>query len=273
MLEFNPTRSRDFWLRSHLKDAIDREPFSGHKEPPGIEHISHHAYAEMQTANLISGYLYGFATELEATVEKHIAWMESQPEPDRVVYTGTGVTVEFWREALFSWRLVLGVCKWLGRGDRAFGDLTAAAATDWQVVALARGELAPEVRASRRNQMSLHLATALAADAPLLGLNIYEAAGMKSPMGPMTSPVRFGYWACRHLLGDGSRDETLVAHGKAMLTANLLPTFYSAGHVIEIALWLKAIYFDSGGVQTPEQAIVKAYDSMPGIPRPDFIRT
>jgi hypothetical protein len=59
MLEFNPTRSRDFWLRSHLKDAIDREPFSGHKEPPGIEHISHHAYAEMQTANLISGYLYG----------------------------------------------------------------------------------------------------------------------------------------------------------------------------------------------------------------------
>ena len=30
--------------------------------------------------------------------------------------------------------------------------------------------------------------------------------------------------------------------------------------MIEAALWLKAIYFDSGVVQTPEQAFAKAYD-------------
>ena len=34
--------------------------------------------------------------------------------------------------------------------------------------------------------------------------------------------------------------------------------------MIEAALWLKAIYFDSGVAQTPEQAIAKAYDCMPG---------
>ena len=54
-----------------------------------------------------------------------------------------------------------------------------------------------------------------------------------------------------------------------MLTKTLQLTWHGVG--IEQALWLKAIYFDSGMVQTPEQAIAKAYDLMPGVPRPDFI--
>jgi hypothetical protein len=36
-------------------------------------------------------------------------------------------------------------------------------------------------------------------------------------------------------------------------------------------LWLKAIYFDSGAVRTPEEVIAKAYDSMPSVERPDFV--
>ena len=271
MLEFNLMRSRDYWLRSHLKDVIESDPFVHPNEPPGIQHISDHAYAEMHLVDLINGYLCGFAPELKAAVDKHIAWMESQPEPDRAVYTGAGVTIEFWRDALVGWRRVLGLCRWLGRGDRAFANLTAAAAADWQLLALANGEAAEEVRADRRGYMSLHLATALTGDAPLLGLKIFEAAEMRLPMEPETSPGRFGYWACRHLLDGGSRDQTLVAHGKAMLMANLLPRLYAGAHMVEIALWLKAIYFDSGVVQAPEQAFAKAYDSMPGIPRPDFI--
>jgi len=59
--------------------------------------------------------------------------------------------------------------------------------------------------------------------------------------------------------------------GREMLTANLLPRFYQGGDIIQPALWLKAIYFDSGVVQTPEEAFAKAYDSMPGVRRPDFM--
>lgn len=40
---------------------------------------------------------------------------------------------------------------------------------------------------------------------------------------------------------------------------------------IEPARWLKAIYFDSGAVDTPEQAIAKAYESMLGVERPEFV--
>ncbi len=271
MLEFNLARSRDAWLQSRLKDVIDSEPFAYPNESPETQHIADRAYAEMQTSSLVRGYLYGFARELKEAVEKHIAWMESHPEPDRAVYTGTGRSVEFWRDALVSWRQVLGLCRWLGRGDRAFADLTAAAAADWQLLVLANGEAAEEVREDRRGYMGVHLATALAGDAPLLGLKIFEAAEMKSPMEPETSRVRFGYWACRHLLDNRARDKSFVDHGKAMLMANLLPKLYGGGNSTEMALWLKIIYFDSGVVQTPEQAFAKAYDSMPGMPRPDFI--
>jgi hypothetical protein len=98
--------------------------------------------------------------------------------------------------------------------------------------------------------MSTHFATGFATDAPLLGLRIYEAAA--------TSPVRFGHRAYQHLLGDGTRGETFVAHGKAMLTANL-PSSILRRDKIETALSPKLVYFDGGAVQAPEQAIAKAY--------------
>jgi hypothetical protein len=51
----------------------------------------------------------------------------------------------------------------------------------------------------------------------------------------------------------------------------LLPNFFWNADRRQPALWLKAIYWDSGVVRTPEQAFARAYDSMPGIERPDFV--
>jgi len=56
-----------------------------------------------------------------------------------------------------------------------------------------------------------------------------------------------------------------------MLKATLLPYFFWGANRTEPALWLKAIYWDSGVARTPEQTFARAYDSMPGIERPDFI--
>jgi hypothetical protein len=61
---------------------------------PGIAHISHLAYATMQTSSLVNGYLVGLSEELNATVEKHIVWMETQHEPDRLVYSDAGQAEE-----------------------------------------------------------------------------------------------------------------------------------------------------------------------------------
>lgn len=272
MLPFDPVAERDFWLEVRLKYALDDEPRGpGPNRPPNVVHISRTNHSMGRVCDFVGGYLVGLSKELKPAVEKHIAWMESEPEPDRTIYLESGLIYEGWLESLYDWRQALGLCKWLGRGHSAFADLTSAAVADWQVMELASPALTFEARASRREFMSDHLAGALAADAPLIGLKIYEAAGMKPRMEPPPSPVSFGHWACRHLVDRGTRDETFVSRGRDMLTANLLPRFYGGGDIVQAALWLKAIYFDSGVVQTPEQAFAKAYDSMPGVRRPDFM--
>ena len=256
MLPFDPIELRDLWLQVRLQHTINRKP--------GLTPISHLSYAAMLTSSFVDGYLVGLSEELKATIEKHVIWMESEPEPDRLIYFDAGHAEEVWRDAVYEWRQLLGMCKWLGRGDRAFDDLTAAMATDWQGLELASALLATEVRATRCNFMSFHLAGALAADAPLIGLKIYEGARMQHRQSNLPIPrTQFGHWACQHLVGGRTRDETFVANGRAMLAASLLPKFYQEANMIEAALWLKAIYFDSGVAQTPEQAVARRLQSMP----------
>lgn len=272
MLPFDPIAICDFWREVRLKYAIDsKPPVPDEHMAPSVAHFARVSYSARRASDFIDGYLVGLSKELKPLVKTHAAWMESEPEPDLAIYTEQGFTYEGWLDSLYDWRQALGMCKWLARGDHAFSDLTAAAVADWQVLELASPALAAQARASRCNYMDDHLAGALAADAPLIGLKIYEASGMKAPMEAETSPVRFGLWACRHLVDRGTRDHAFVSRGRDMLTMNLLPKFYQGGDLVQVALWLKAIYFDSGAVQTPEQAFAKAYDSMPGVRRPNFM--
>lgn len=126
-------------------------------------------------------------------------------------------------------------------------------------------------RAGRLELLGARLATALAADAPALGLKIVDTVIRRYPYGLVAPVLGFGVWGCERLMKGGVRDSTFVSEGSEMLAASLLPKFFWEGARIEPALWLKAIYFDSGVVEMPEQAIAKAYDSMPGVERPAFV--
>jgi hypothetical protein len=116
-----------------------------------------------------------------------------------------------------------------------------------------------------------HVATALAARNPAVGLNLLAAVGVGHASELETPVLEFSQWACRHLASGGKRDAEFVKRGAEMLKATLLPYFFWGANRVEPALWLKAIYWDSGVARTPEQAIVRAYDSMPGVERPDFV--
>lgn len=78
--EFDPVQEREFWLQIRLQYTIDNEPRIFDREPPGVVHVSRFAYAAGQTSSLVKGYLVGLSEGLKATVEKHITWMEAQPE-------------------------------------------------------------------------------------------------------------------------------------------------------------------------------------------------
>jgi hypothetical protein len=264
LAKFDPVRHRDFWQRSFLDYVKTSDP--ERISPPARAH-----YAQLQTSRMIDAYLVGLVDEMRPTLARFIAWMEAQPAPDRLVFSEKGHSEDAWGLAVYEWHQSLGLCKWLSGANSVQRELQSALDADLQGLQQASPKHAAVTRAGRREFMSVRLATALAANAPLLGLKLYEAAGPKRPSGLAAPVLRFGLWACRHLAEGGTRDATFVAKGKDMLTASLLPKFFWEGARIEPALWLKAIYFDSGVVQTPQQAIAKMYDSMPGIERPDFV--
>jgi hypothetical protein len=220
---------------------------------------------------MVEACLVGLAGEVWPTVEKIVRWTETRPEPDRLVFSGAGENPEAWWHARYQWQQALGLCKWLSRGDRAEREFRTALEAQCQALDQLRREDAASVHANLCDCLSECLATALAGNAPTLGLKLYEAASVKRPSGLVAPLLTFGHWACGHLAEGGERDADFVKRGKEMLTASLLPKFFWEGNRLEPALWLKAIYFDSGVVRTPEQAIAKAYDSMPGIERPDFV--
>ena len=51
-----------------------------------------------RVCDFVGGYLVGLSRELKPAVEKHIAWMESEPEPDRAIYMEHELSYEGWLE-------------------------------------------------------------------------------------------------------------------------------------------------------------------------------
>lgn len=264
LAKYDPVERREYWLQFGLnaETNFNPDPIPARARP---------SYVSDTTNSMVDAYLVGLADQVRPTVEKIARWMETQSEPDRLVFSGANDNPGAWWFARYEWRQTLGLCKWLIRGNRAEREFRAALEADLQTLEQVRPEHVELMRANLREFLSERLATALAGNAPSLGLKLYEAANLRRPSGREAPLLRFGHWACRHLAEGGERDADFVRRGKEALTATLLQKFFPKGVSFEPALWLKAIYFDSGVVQTPEEAIGKAYDSMPGIERPDFV--
>ena len=262
LAKFDPVGERQGWLDFSLKVETDFTPES-------IPRESHPHYVALKTNSFIDAYLVGLGDEVRPILEQIVAWMETQPEPDVRSIRGN-----HWRDgwvALYSWRRTLGLCKWLSRGDNGEKQFASALDIEWQSWQQASADKAAEVHQERQQVLSQRLAMALAANVPALGLKLYEAAKVRRPSDDQAPLLQFGKWACAHLAQGGQRDATFITRGADMLRASLLPNFFWGGNRTEPALWPKAIYWDSGIARTPEEAIARAYDSMPGVKRPDFV--
>jgi hypothetical protein len=261
--KYDPERRRSYWLKFGLK-------IEDKFEPPADPSVCA-SYVEHAANGIIDAILVGLVDEVRPKLNRVLDWMESHPEPDQMAFSDFDAPLNKWCYALYQWRATLGMCRWLTGASQA--ERSFAQALEAQRLAL--GQSDPQrvawARADLRDFMTLSLALAVAGKVPVVGLKLFEAAEMKRPPRGEAPIVRFGRWACQHLSDGGARDATFVGKGKEMLTASLLPKYFAGGEKVEPALWLKAIYFDSGIAKTPEQAIAMAYDSMPGVARPDFV--
>ncbi len=260
--EFNPMSSRKFWLDVWLERMMKLVPPPGHSNKCG--------FLWVKSNDLVEAFLLGLADHIRPELEKSIAWMESQPEREPRQYSKElGHWRAGWR-SLSQWRQMLGFCKWLSRGDTAENHFAGALEAEWY----SWTSISPSDAALERDVLEYDmphcLAVALAAKNPVLGLKLLAFADIKEPFEEHVPMLEFGEWACRHLAGGGERNAEFIARGEEMLRMGP-PDFFTDLRRREAALWLKAIYWDSGMARTPEQTIGKAYDFIPGVERPDFV--
>jgi len=107
------------------------------------------------------------------------------------------------------------------------------------------------------------------------GIEMYERWTGKTEvsLSKVLKPRDYGYALCLHRAARQSFDEKdLFKAGCKMLQANLQEAWLGGGQFIRAATWLKIVYWHNDETLTPLQTILKAYDNMPKVPRPDFVR-
>lgn len=97
--------------------------------------------------------------------------------------------------------------------------------------------------------------------------------GLNRPISlkKVLKPREFGYALCLHRARGQFDEEELFEAGRRMLQANLEETWIGAGQNMRAATWLKIVYWHRDESLTPLQVILKAYDNMPNVIRPDFV--
>jgi hypothetical protein len=98
-----------------------------------------------------------------------------------------------------------------------------------------------------------------------------HSGGRPRALNRTLAPRHIGYALClHHARGLFGADELLKA-GRRMLQAHLEEGWLGSGQAIEAATWLKIVYWHHDPSLSPLQTILKAYDDMPKVQRPQFV--
>ncbi|MCA0305519.1 MAG: hypothetical protein LCH95_24235 [Proteobacteria bacterium] len=262
-MTFDPVRKRQFWLDFALKYETEFVP---DKMPPQGQPL----YVSVLTNSLVTGFLLGLADRVRPTLEAIVTWMESRPEPSIGLYSGPR---DFWHDdyyAIYVWRRTLGLAKWLCGMEGSETHFAQALSAEWDCWHKATPAQLQADNGLRRQRLSEHLALALAAKQPDVGLYFYQAEG---PPDPKTLPAleMAGVYGCLRLKDGEARTADFRREAEPLLKAGLWEEHLVEGRLAEPAFWMKFLYFDSDVARTPERALARLYEFMPGVKRPDFV--
>ncbi len=262
-MTFDPVRKRQFWLDFALKYETEFVP---DQIPPQGQPL----YVSVLANCLAGGFLLGLADRVRPTLEAIVTWMESRPEPAMGLFNGPR---DFWHDdyyALYAWRRTLGLATWLCGREGAERHFAAALSAEWDCWHKATPDQVKRDGSLRRDRLGENLALALAANQPKIGVYFFAEAG-GGPFEELGSLPMLGAYACTRMLGSETMTPAFIEEARQLLDAALWPDCLSEGRYTEPALWMKFLYFDSGMARTPEAALARLYDFMPGVKRPDFV--
>jgi hypothetical protein len=107
------------------------------------------------------------------------------------------------------------------------------------------------------------------------GIETYER--WKERSGPMSlskvfKPGDFAYALCLHRAGNQRfSEDDLFNAGRKMLRSHLQEKWLGGGQFIRAATWLKIVYWHREQSLTPLTTVLKAYENMPKVSKPEFV--
>lgn len=259
---FNPTKERqsalDFTLNFELSTKFDANRPMGNI----ADSILHSA---------IRIYLSGLQKEIYPVIPRCREWLDYAINNNEEL----GEEIDLHRTKL-NW--ARAICEWLENGWDSPGHWEDArvyeeAAWRFPKRPWPRNEIISE-------GLDDYMAFAFQAAEPDEGTDGYEIAidmyehwiGEKPlSLKKVLKPREYAYALCLHYARDQFTKEELFEAGRKMLQANLEKTWLEGGQSIRAATWLKIVYWHNDRSLTPLETILKAYDNMPHVSRPDFV--
>jgi len=254
-MRFNPIRGREVYLEKDmymLKAFLARQYGLG--DPLGNMAASH-------IGSIIECYLYGLSKEVQPVIARSLEWLNIAIEQDE---WGDHRNPDFHRAILHEAK---ALTLWLQSADPAIGIWTKARQFLLSVMEPAYGKQAKTLG------LDDYLSYCIHAEQYEAGVIEYEKyyGVSKVSFGGSMAPRKWAYAFCLNHIKPQFDPEKLFQAGRKMLQTHLDNNWLSVGQNIRAAMWLKNVYWHDHRTLSPLETILKAYENMLDVSKPDFI--
>lgn len=217
---------------------------------------------------VIRAWLVGYSAQIAPVIPRANQWLDQAIDVDEKF----GVDVNFHRMTL-HWARALG--EWMETGGNAEGHWDSArifeeAAWRFEKRPWPANEI---IKLGLDDYLAFAYEGGEHNDGFEAGVEMYERwVGHQSiSLKKVLKPKEFGYALCLYRARQQFDSESLFLAGRKMLRANLESTWLGPGQYLRAATWLKIVYELADAGLSPLEAILRAYDDMPNVPRPNFV--
>jgi len=217
---------------------------------------------------VVRAWLVGYAQQIAPVIPRANHWLDAAISRDEKF----GVDANFHRMKL-QWARATG--EWLETGWNAEGHWDAArvfeeAAWRFEQRPWPTNEI---INSGLDDYMAFAYQGGEHNDGFEAGVDMFERwlGPQKILLTETLKPREFGYALCLYRARQEFDAEDLFEAGKKMLRANLESNWLGAGQYLRAATWLKSVYDLNDETLTSIEVVLRAYDHMPNVPKPDFI--
>ncbi|TCS32901.1 hypothetical protein EDC30_11912 [Paucimonas lemoignei] len=220
--------------------------------------------AKNRISDVILACLIGLGTQATPIIPRCLEWLDTAISHDE----DFGTSRNFHRMAL-HWAKALGL--WINDGLNRVEIWNKVRQFD--EAALMQDQNVWPKNLIAKDRLDDYMAFCYQAEQYEVGVAEFEKYyGLKTMSLKRTlKPREFAYILCLNKLNYKFNDATLFEAGRNMLQANLEENWLGRGQYIRAATWLKLVHWEHNKTLLPFEVLLRAYDDMPNVARPEFV--